>query len=462
VLGFTRSIATRAAAGGPPREFLPGYLRLLERPPSPLPRLLLYWLLILLTLAVLWLAFGRLDIVAVAEGKLTPRTSLKIVQPADAGTVREIAVSEGETVLPGQVLVRLDPGIYEAETRALQGELVQRSLQLRRIDAEVAQTPFFRTTGDADDAFVRADAQYRANKASYADALAQESAAVARIAQELRAAIEVQSKLHRTVPIYQTTDERYRKLQAEGFVSELAALERQRDRIEKEQDSRAQDHTVESLKAGLAQAQRRLVQVSSSYRQQLHAERAQAAGQRARLQEELAKQLLRAEAVELRAPQAGVVKDLATHTVGTVVAAGTVLLTLVPLGEELQGDVMVRNNDVGFVRVGQRAKVKLATYPFQKYGLLEGTVVHVSVDASETSAHPRGAAADPEASSSAAGNGYRARIALAAQHLPFAGRALPLASGMQTAAEIHLGERTLLEYLLAPVQKAWHEAARER
>ena len=200
--------------------------------------------------------------------------------------------------------------------------------------------------------------------------------------------------------------------------------------------------------------------MGSAYRQQLHAERAQAAGQRGRLDEELAKQLQRAQTVELRAPEAGVVKDLATHTIGTVVSPGTVLLTLVPVGEALQADVLVRHIDAGFVRVGQPAKVKLASYPFQKYGLVEGVVVHVGPDATE-SAPSRRDPTEADALPTPTG-GYRARIELASQSIPFDGHTLPLNSGMQAVAEIRLGDRTLLEYLLAPVQKAWHEAARER
>jgi hemolysin D len=460
MFGFVRDARNEPPEGRSPGDFLPGPLRLLEQPPSPLPRQLLYWLLGLLALASLWLTVGRLDIVAVAEGKLVPRSSLKIVQPSDPGTVQEILVTEGETVLPGQVLLRLDPGVQEAETRALQGELAQRSLQLRRIDAELDDRPFLRQTGDSGENYGRAASQYRANRASYFDALAQESSAVTRTMQDLNAALAVQDKLRRTVPIYQTMADRYKTLQSEGYVSELFALERQRDRIEKEQDLAAQEHTVESLRANLAQAQRRLAQVGSTYRQQLHTERAQAAVQRGRTEEELAKQLHRARDVELRAPQAGVVKDLATHTVGTVVSPGTVLLTIVPLGEELEADILVRHVDAGFVRVGQRAKIKLAAYPFQKYGLLQGTVVHVSADASESPPSRRDPSDDQTTLS--APNGYRARVALASRSVAFDGIALPLASGMQVIGEIRLGDRTLLEYLLAPVQKAWHEAARER
>jgi HlyD family secretion protein len=455
MLAFLRETTPPARGSG---DFLAGPLRLVELPPSPAPRRLLYWVSALFAVALLWLVFGRVDIVAVAAGKLAPRTSVKIVQPADAGRVADIVVSEGDAVLAGQVLLRLDADLHEADTRALRSELALRSLQLRRIDADLADAPLVRFDGDGDDAFKRMDAQHRANRTAYADALAQERASVARIGQELRAATAVLVKLQRTVPIYRTMADRYATLQAEGFVSELFALERQRDRIEKEQDEAAQTHTVESLEANLAQARRRLVQVESSYRQQLHAERAQVASQRARVEEDLAKALYRAAAVELRAPQAGVVKDLATHTLGTVVSPGTVLLTLVPAGEELQADVLVRNLDVGFVRVGQQAKVKVATYPFQKYGTVDGVVTHVSADASEAPAR-RDASEDGAAQTP---NGYRARVALATQSVAFDDRALPLTSGMQVESEIRLGERSLLEYVLAPFQKAWHEAARER
>jgi HlyD family secretion protein len=460
MFGFIRDARRHPPGQRSPGDFLPGPLRLMEKPPSPLGRRLLYLLLALLVLGSLWLVFGRLDIVAVADGRLTPKTSLKIVQPTDAGTVIEIPVHEGETVLPGQILLRLDPATQEADARSLQNELALRVLQLRRIDAELVDRPLLSHTGDSIEGYEHALNQFRANRKAHVDALAQEESAVTRTTQDLSAALAIEEKLERTVPIYRTSAERYRTLQSEGFVSELFALERQRDRIEKEHDLAAQRHTVAGLRAALAQAKHRLSQVASAYRQQLHAERAQAVGQRGRIEEDLAKALHRALAVELRAPQAGVVKDVATHTVGTVVSPGTVLLTLVPVGEPLEVDVLVHQADAGFVRIGQSAKVKLASYPFQKYGLLDGTVVHVSADATDPAAPRRESGEDGSAAAAAAG--FRARIELAAQSLAFDTSALPLASGMQAVAEIRLGDRTLLEYLLAPLQTAWHEAARER
>jgi hemolysin D len=173
--------------------------------------------------------------------------------------------------------------------------------------------------------------------------------------------------------------------------------------------------------------------------------------------------------MELKAPQAGTIKDLAISTQGAVVQPGSVLLTLVPLGDPLFADVAIKNEDIGFIQVGQSAQVKLAAYPFQKYGLLTGKVVHVSADATEQG-NP--ANANPNANGPGNGSGanpasqvatYKARIALEQQHLTSpTGQKLQAGAGMQVAAEIHQGRRTVLEYLLSPVAKAVQEAAREK
>lgn len=446
----------RAAGPSSPEAFDPGRLRLDEAPGSPLPRRVLGVLLGLLAMIGGALAAGRLDVVVVAEGRLVPRTLVKIVQPAEAGVLRELLVDEGDDVLPGQPLIRLDARLAEADLRAQRAELVQRLLALRRVDAELSGAPLRRHDGDIDEAFQRAEAQLKANRAAYRDALEQAEAQVTRLAREVAASREVEAKLARTVPIVQTMAQRYDRLQREGFVSELFALERERERIEREQDLKSQRHAVEALEAGLAHARRQLAQVSSTARRELHAERAQHEAQAARLREEVDKQLVRREQVELAAPQAGTIKEIATRTPGAVVGAGTVLLTLVPVGEPIEADVWLRNEDAAHVRPGLRAQLKIAAYPFQKYGLLDATVLRVGPDATDAAGPPHA----PEAAAHA--GAYRARLALVAASLDHGGIRLPLQSGMAVVAEVHLGRRPVLDYLLAPVRKAWHESARER
>lgn len=123
-----------------PDDFRPAIVRLREDAPSPLGRALLVSLLVFLALMLAWAALGQLDVVAVAEGKLVPATYLKIVQPADAGVVKEILVREGETVKAGQVLMRMDTALSESDLKALTADLQNKRLALRRIDAEIAGT----------------------------------------------------------------------------------------------------------------------------------------------------------------------------------------------------------------------------------------------------------------------------------------------------------------------------------
>jgi HlyD family secretion protein len=131
-----------------PAEFAPPLLRLQERPSAPLAGWTLRLLVALLACAFLWAFVGRLDIVAVAEGKLVPSGYLKILQPAEQGVVREILVREGEQVAEGQVLIRMDPILTEADLKALQADFDHRRLALRRIDAQLGGAKLARERDD--------------------------------------------------------------------------------------------------------------------------------------------------------------------------------------------------------------------------------------------------------------------------------------------------------------------------
>jgi len=142
-----------------------------------------------------------------------------------------------------------------------------------------------------------------------------------------------------------------------------------------------------------------------------------------------------------------------------VVQAGAPLLSIVPQGDVLRAEAVLANDDIGFVQVGQRAKVKLAAYPFQKYGLMEGKVISLSADAVE----PNEAAKATGSAYAAPQLAYKAVIELEAQSLKLPnGEQLKLTPGMAATIEIHQGRRTVMEYLLSPVQRVSAEAGRER
>jgi len=443
-----------------PSEFAPALLRLQETPPNPAGRRVLWVLLSLLAALLVWAAIGQLDIVAVAEGKLVPESYVKIVQPSEAGIVKEILVKEGEAVKAGQVLMRMDALITEADASVLQTESARKRMALRRIDAELASKALRPEASDPPDLAREIGAQHLANRASLEAALAEERSRLVKAKQDLSAAGAVRDKLTETLPYYREQDKAYEKLVKEGFAGHIMGSDKRRERIEKEQELKMQLHVIESARASMVQSERKLAQIETDYRRQLHAERNETQAAVDKLGQEIAKQAHRKELLELRASGAGVVKDLATHTTGTVVQPGTIMLTLVPKDETLRAEVWVSNEDIGFVHPGQTVKLKFAAFSFQKYGMAEGVVEHVSADAADGSAN--NAAPPTDKAGRSMPQGYKALVTLKSATLETNGERFKLAAGMQTNAEILLGTRSVAEYLLSPVQKAWHEAARER
>jgi len=442
-------------------EFAPDIVRAQEAPPLRYRRYVLYALLALFAALLAWAVLGQLDIVAIAQGKLVPTTYLKVVQPADSGIVKEILVREGDVVTEGQTLMRMDTRLSDADRNTTQNEVALRRLQLRRIDAELSNQPMARAAGDPA-LYRQVEAQYQARRQAYQDAIDAEHAVIAKAQQDLRASMETEAKLRQTGPIYQEQEAAWQKLADEGFAGRLYLLERQRQRIENQQDLKTQQFTVASLKATITQSEKKIAQITSAYRQQLQNERVDTAAQLHKLEQDSEKQEHHYGLLELKAQHSGVIKDLATHTRGTVVQPGTILLTIVPQDEPLLAEVWISNLDAGFIIPGQAARVKLAAYPFQKYGMLDGVVRHVGADASSAQEKNKGGEQAKDDSQPAAGLNYLALVELNSPVLEAQGARLRLTPGMQVSAEILLGTRTVLEYLLSPIQKTVYEAARER
>lgn len=436
-----------------------------DEAPSELGRIVLWSVSMLVLVLIIWAAFSKLDIIATTEGKLTPQTLVKIVQPAESGVVKQLLVEEGDVVKAGQVLARLDTTVAHAEQAGVVADLATQQMQVRRIEAELANQPMLPKAGEDPLRYAQVQSQYSAHRKAFTDSLDQEKSMLTKAEHERRSALEILSKLEQTLPTYKKAADAYTRLEKEGFFGNLATADKQREAIEKTKDRDAQQSTVAALNATIAAQQMKISQIHSSYQSELQKELADIRSRIAQLQPNLDKSNYKEGLMELKAPQDGVIKDLATTTVGAVVQPGTVVLTLVPQGEHLFADVAIKNEDVGFVRVGQTAQIKLATYPFQRYGMLSGKVVHISADATETKA---GANVTTNGTGAAEGNSpagatYKARIQL--EHQTFKdpqGNQLQMTPGMQVVAEINQGQRTVLEYLLSPVQKAVSEAGRER
>jgi hemolysin D len=444
-------------------------LRLIQNEaPAHVGRIVLWIVCALTVILFVWAAFGKLDIVATTEGKLVPQTLVKIVQPAEQGVVKQILVREGDAVQAGQVLLRLDSTLANADKAGIANDLASQRMQERRVQAELAGKPFGIKAGEDPALYTQVLGQHTARAKAQQDALDQEKSLLAKAQSEHKSATEILAKLQQSLPSYQKTAQAYEQLEKEGFFGRLATAEKQRDALEKSKDIDAQHATVAASASTIEAQKKRIAQIQSSVYSELQKELADIRAKIEQLRPNLDKTTYREGLMELKAPQAGTVKDVATTTEGAVVQPGSVVLTLVPVGEKLFADVAIKNEDIGFIQVGQTAMVKLVAFPFQKYGLLTGKVVYVSADATEAGAgNDRGNAGggNPSSAANTASTTatYKARVALDQQHLQGpTGQRLQAGAGMQVAVEIHQGRRTVLEYLLSPVSKAVQEAGREK
>lgn len=447
------------AALAPPRrlphelQFLPAAQSLQETPLSPAPHVAIGLLLGFAALALLWAVAGRLDIVAVAPGRVVPAEGSKTVQPLEAGTVRAIRVTEGQAVRAGDVLVELDPTATQADLERSEGELAAARLQIARGQAFLealagaAEPLLRRPPGAGDDALDDARRLLAGQVGEHRARLARLDAEIEQREAARRSGLETLHKLEQTVPLARQRASDLKDLAERNFVSRHGYLEREQARIEQEADLATVRSRLGEMDAGLLQSRRQREQLVAEARRGA-LDGITAAQQRvAALEQEQRKAAARRDAQRLLAPVEGTVQQLAVHTVGGVVTAAQPLTMVVPRDAPLEVEALIENRDIGFIVPGQPAEVKVETFPYTRYGVLHGRVASVSSDAINDDKR---------------GLVYSTRVRLERRTIEVDGREVPLSAGMAVSAEVKIGTRRVIDFVLAPLVEHASESLRER
>ena len=434
-------------------QFLPAALALRDTPLSPVPRLSMWLLIGFALIALLWAAFGQIDIVATAQGKIVPNDRTKTLQPLEAATVKAIHVADGQAVKRGDPLIELDATNAEADQERLAVDLAAARLQAARAHALLEATRIGRSqrlgpvAGVTATKLAEAQALLDGQLDELNTKLARIAADTTRREAELRSTGELVNKLEQTAPIARRRADDFRKLVGQNFVSEHGYLEREQARIEQEGDLATQRSRLKELAANLLEAkEQRAAQIAETRRIALDSLN-DAVQKRAGLEQELIKARSRGQLMLLTAPVDGTVQQLAVHTVGGVVTPAQALMIIVPRDFPLEIEAFLENKDIGFVDAGQPAEVKIETFPYTKYGTIHATVTHVSSDA----------IADEKR-----GLIYSARVKMDRASMDIDGKRVNLAPGMAATVEIKTGKRRVIEYFLNPLLQYKHESLRER
>ncbi len=440
--------ASGAVPGGRATEFLPAVLEIQQAPPSPIGRAIIWTILAAFTAGALWTTFGRIDIVATAQGKIIPSGYSKVIQPYEAGVIAAIHAQDGQAVRRGDVLIELDSTLNVADRDRASNEYHAAKVETARLRALIENRATFDAPSDADQAFVRLQqqllrdqlAEYQAKVAAAQHLVDQRRAALEQTNENLR-------RLEATVPMEAERAEAYKKLLEHEAVTKMDFLQAESQRIDKAQELAGQKKKLQQDRAALAEAEKHYQALVSEFQQTKQAELSVLETKAASLAQEVTKADQKAGLQRLIAPIDGVVQQLAVHTVGGVVTPAQQLLILVPQDHPVEVEAQVENKDVGFVREGQPVEIKVETFQFTLYGTIPGRVLTVSDDA---------------ASIDRVGLVYPTKVSMDRSTIDVEGRPVNLSPGMAVTVEIKTGQRRIVEYLLSPLLKSMKESLRER
>ena len=436
-------------------EFLPAALEIAERPPSPIGRAIMWSIISSLVIALLWSIFGWVDIVAVGEGRAVPNGRLQSIEAAEAGTVRTINVKEGTKVKQGDPLITLDPTYAAADVGAAVAEFNQASLAAARANAllsyisgksaEIIPPP------NASPAAVNAEKEVvRSRINSLEEKLAGLRARELGAKSAISSARSSLARTRETLPLAQEQLDARAELDRRGFGARLVTLQAKERVVSLQYDAQTQIQDIQRSQAELNMIERERAQTIADFRAQAASELSEAETTAMSRREAATKAKERERQQILTAPLSGTIMEVAITTIGERVEAGAPLMTLVPDGQELEIDAMILNKDIGFVKEGQRAIVKLETYPFTRFGYLIGHVERVAADS--VSDEKRGMV-------------FPVTIKIDSAKLTRENtqdKKLNLTPGMTASVEISTGKRRIIDFILSPVAKATSEAGRER
>jgi hemolysin D len=454
------------------RAFLPAALEIVETPPSPIGRAIGATIIAIFCLALLWAWFSTVDIIATAPGKIIPSGRVKVIQPLETGVIRAIHVHDGQRVKAGDVLIELDPAINEAERSHFQDDLLAAELEVARLRAALSDAPDpmseFHPPGRASAELIATHRQFlrqqteehRAKIAALDHQKAQKEAERATIG----ATIE---KIGAVIPLVQERFDIRKSLRETQLTSRITYLETLQSLVEYQNELLVQKNHYREADAAVAAITESRAEAAAEYHRTRFSELTEAERKATGFRNDLLKLEERTKFQQLTAPEDGVVQQLAVHTLRGVVTPAQALLVIVPIDSHLEIEAMVSNRDVGFVRAGQDAEIKIDTFNFTRYGLIHGKVVHVSPDAisrEKGPEKPSNGTVKSDDTSEPKGQElvYAARIALAKTQMQVEDNVVNLTPGMAVKVEIKTGSRAVLNYVLSPLRRYAQESLRER
>jgi len=433
-------------------DFLPD-ADAIERGPLPrFVRITLHVLLGAFITFIIWASLSTVEKIVIAKGRLVSPQGNIVIQPLETSIIQKINVQAGQVVHKGDILATLDPTFTQADEAQLRTRLQSLDTQIGGLRTELEGKKAVGTGAGVGSADSILQSQLSSERQANYEAQKQKmDENIARLQAGLETNKRDQSILAQRVKSLREVEAMQEQLMAEQFGAKMHLLEARDRRLEVERDMILQHNKQQEMERELASAQAERAAFGKGWRQKQMEDLLAATRDRDGIAEQLAKADKRHQLVQLTAPADGVVLEIAKLSVGSVVREAEALVTLVPLSANLEAEVQVDSLDIGNIKPGDLAHIKIDTYNFQQHGMLEGKVRTISRDSFRRETNGQQAQEAYYLTEVNYGDSKLKKMKPGAQLVP----------GMTLSAEIVVGKRTVMSYLLWPLTKAVDESIRE-
>lgn len=434
-------------------EFLPSALAIQETAPHPAPRIFLWILMIFICSVLLWAIIGKTDIVAVADGSIISSDKSQTIQVFEHATVRKIYVRDGSVIKKGDVLLELDQKRYQADLDSVDKEIAFNKAQLLRNNALLEaiknnRPPISLTlNGASSDLMQQTQNQLKSDYDNIQSKILENRTKIQVINQEIISYQNAYSEKKKLLDVKTQKLNNYKNLSDDDFLPKNRYLEVKEEVLSLQSEMSNLQNVISEKKAQITSLRSEATVIIETAKNDATKEIQEAHRKISIFDEDRKKATSILDTAKIIAPVSGTVQQLSVNTVGGVLTPAQPVMVIVPNDASLEAEVTFLNKDIGFIEVGQSAHVKIESFPYTKYGMIDGEVSVVSGDAIDD--EKRGLV-------------YKGRVKLHQSVMHIGKRDVRLVPGMRLTAEIKTDKKRLIDYFLSPLVTNTSQAFRER
>ncbi len=457
--GAVRALPTSAPM---PRALIDyDFQNVLAAPPK---RRVVLWLMVgLVAAAAAALAVLKVDTVVSANGKIMTSDSEIVIQPVEMSVVRSVAVKMGQRVKAGDVLATLDPTFTKADRDELTAKLRTLDATFDRLDAELAGRVY--DPGNPNPEELTQQDVFRKRHDEYAAKLGAAQHKVEQSKSDLAAHQTEAKSLQEMIRLAGEAQDIYQQLVAKDLASKLKLLDASQRLVDAKSRLETNLGEQEKLKEQIAEAAADRDGFVQEWQRKLSEEMAQTRSDRDAAAARLSKAQLRHELAVMTAPEDATVLEVAPRPPGSVLKEAETLMRLVPTSAPLVAEVQIDTRDVARLHLGDRATIKLEALPWQQFGLAYGELTALTPDTlsddNTRETGEEGSSPELRTQEKQSPIHYRARFELRETRFRNLPDGFVLRPGMRVVADIKVGRRAILDYVLNPITRVINESLRE-